>query len=209
MPMECSHRDHGGRRWSLCLRNLANGQGVEDCDRNGMEFCEHRTVDVDVRRITDSVIKSRCIPCSYCGGSHRSFREHLVCGHLSCTKVTLDGGEAAYPESTPRVRMSAWPRIREMILHRDSHTCTNCGTDLSSRPDWMREVHHIIPRSMGGTDEPHNLKTLCNACHQPLTEILRLKLAPKDDQERKEADLRRKFRNGRELLRSLSSDDGI
>lgn len=93
-----------------------------------------------------------------------------------------------------------------MVLHRDSFTCTMCGQDLSSRPEWMREVHHMSPRRLGGTDDPRNLRTLCNACHQPLTEILMLKVEPRDEAGRMETELRRKFRNGRELLRSLTED---
>jgi len=38
-------------------------------------------------------------------------------------------------------------------------TCTNCGSRSA------QHVHHIIPRSEGGTDDPTNLLLLCQQCH--------------------------------------------
>jgi DNA-binding NarL/FixJ family response regulator len=36
--------------------------------------------------------------------------------------------------------------------------CCNCGAPASHR-------HHIVPRSVGGTDRPSNLAPVCEACH--------------------------------------------
>lgn len=33
-------------------------------------------------------------------------------------------------------------------------------------------IHHIIPRSIGGTDDLSNLVWLCGECHQKLHQIL-------------------------------------
>lgn len=49
---------------------------------------------------------------------------------------------------------------REAILHRDNYTCQICG-----RKHVRLEVHHIIFRSQGGTDDESNLITLCEDCH--------------------------------------------
>lgn len=53
-----------------------------------------------------------------------------------------------------------WIRIRNKVKERDDYKCRVCrGTeDL--------HVHHIIPRSEGGEDEPENLITLCEKCHR-------------------------------------------
>jgi len=48
------------------------------------------------------------------------------------------------------------------VLHRDNHTCQNCK-DKSK--DKRLEVHHIIWRTNGGSDEADNLVTLCKTCH--------------------------------------------
>ncbi|MER8764745.1 HNH endonuclease [Mesorhizobium sp. M0012] len=38
----------------------------------------------------------------------------------------------------------------------------SCGRGLKSRE---ADVHHLLPRSMGGSDELSNLVTLCDGCH--------------------------------------------
>jgi 5-methylcytosine-specific restriction endonuclease McrA len=35
----------------------------------------------------------------------------------------------------------------------------------SLKPQTRLEVHHIVPVSDGGSDEPHNLILLCAECH--------------------------------------------
>lgn len=56
---------------------------------------------------------------------------------------------------------------RKIILERDEYTCQVCGhvgtEDSVSRG---MEVHHIMPRVLGGTNEPDNLTTLCESCHK-------------------------------------------
>lgn len=49
---------------------------------------------------------------------------------------------------------------REAILHRDNYTCQVCG-----KKHTRLEVHHIVFRSQGGTDDENNLITLCEDCH--------------------------------------------
>lgn len=52
---------------------------------------------------------------------------------------------------------------REAILHRDKYTCQLCG-----KKHTRLEVHHIVYRSQGGTDNENNLITLCEACHSDI-----------------------------------------
>ena len=48
------------------------------------------------------------------------------------------------------------------VLTRDTYTCQHCkGKSKDSR----LEVHHILYRSEGGSDEQENLITLCKTCH--------------------------------------------
>lgn len=49
---------------------------------------------------------------------------------------------------------------REAVLHRDNYTCQICGKKHA-----RLEVHHIIFRSQGGTNDESNLITLCEECH--------------------------------------------
>ena len=50
---------------------------------------------------------------------------------------------------------------REAVLNRDNYTCQCCG-----KKHVRLEVHHIIFRSMGGTDDERNLITLCEKYHK-------------------------------------------
>jgi 5-methylcytosine-specific restriction protein A len=49
---------------------------------------------------------------------------------------------------------------RRRVLERDGHTCLRCGTTAALTLD------HVIPVSMGGTNAPGNLQTLCEPCNQ-------------------------------------------
>ena len=55
-----------------------------------------------------------------------------------------------------------WSQARAIVLDRDQHHCVACGESCSRGE---ADVHHLIPRSHGGSDEPSNLVTLCDGCH--------------------------------------------
>jgi site-specific DNA-cytosine methylase len=59
--------------------------------------------------------------------------------------------------------------IRSKVLDRDDQQCRNCGWDYSNDnpgdPRSMLEVHHARPHVEGGENDPDNLVTLCNVCH--------------------------------------------
>lgn len=56
---------------------------------------------------------------------------------------------------------------KAMVLNRDNYTCQCCK---GKHKDSKLEVHHIIYRSQGGSDEESNLITLCHTCHKALHE---------------------------------------
>jgi len=51
-------------------------------------------------------------------------------------------------------------QVRKWVYGRDGDRCRKCG-----RP-FELELHHLQPWSEGGTHDPHNLITLCHACHR-------------------------------------------
>lgn len=53
-------------------------------------------------------------------------------------------------------------RLRFEILRRDDHTCRYCG---GQAPDVKLTIDHVIPVTLGGGDEPHNLVTACHSCN--------------------------------------------
>lgn len=54
---------------------------------------------------------------------------------------------------------------KAMVLNRDNYTCQCCK---GKHKDSKLEVHHIVFRSQGGSDEESNLITLCHTCHTAL-----------------------------------------
>ncbi|WFU49143.1 RecQ family ATP-dependent DNA helicase [Sinorhizobium terangae] len=58
--------------------------------------------------------------------------------------------------------MSSWEETRRRVLERDGFKCVSCCTSLRSHD---ADVHHLLPKSMGGSDELSNLVALCDGCH--------------------------------------------
>jgi len=58
--------------------------------------------------------------------------------------------------------MAATKRTRFEVLKRDNHTCRYCGV---SAPDAVLTVDHVVPVSLGGSDDPSNLVAACKDCN--------------------------------------------
>ncbi len=66
----------------------------------------------------------------------------------------------------------SWAMARKIVLDRDQYRCRICGKS-SLNEEYQNfsklkldvEVHHIIPRKLGGSDSFENLITLCHSCH--------------------------------------------
>jgi hypothetical protein len=58
--------------------------------------------------------------------------------------------------------MAVSKRLRHEIFRRDNHTCQSCG---AKAPDVKLEPDHVIPVTLGGSDDPSNLQTLCEGCN--------------------------------------------
>lgn len=59
-----------------------------------------------------------------------------------------------------------WHIRARLIRERDGYVCRNCG--VGGGPNGNAELHvdHQNPRSVGGSNEPDNLRTLCRDCHE-------------------------------------------
>lgn len=58
--------------------------------------------------------------------------------------------------------MAVSKRLRYEILRRDNHACRYCG---ATAPDHKLTVDHVIPTTLGGSDEPSNLVAACVDCN--------------------------------------------
>lgn len=62
--------------------------------------------------------------------------------------------------------------VRAFVLDRNGFTCQMCGA-AAGEPhpydQWRKtrlHIGHVIDKSMGGTDEPANLKAICSVCNE-------------------------------------------
>lgn len=58
-----------------------------------------------------------------------------------------------------------WKRFQKIIFSRDENKCQACNIKVGL------SMHHIIPRSEGGRDEPFNMITLCQHCHNEVESL--------------------------------------
>ncbi|MCK9996906.1 MAG: HNH endonuclease, partial [Candidatus Krumholzibacteria bacterium] len=70
--------------------------------------------------------------------------------------------DAAVCEQGGRNTTTIPPRIRREVLTRDKHCCQAPGCHRTR----FLEIHHIKPRSQGGSNQAENLVTLCASCHR-------------------------------------------
>jgi 5-methylcytosine-specific restriction endonuclease McrA len=62
--------------------------------------------------------------------------------------------------------------VRAFVLDRNGNTCQMCGAaagephpyDINRKT--RLHIGHIIDKSMGGTDDPNNLKAICSVCNE-------------------------------------------
>ncbi len=65
-----------------------------------------------------------------------------------------------------RGSMYEYQNMRSFLMARETGKCQICGKEFSKRDG--SHIHHIIPRSDGGTDREANLALLHKACHKNL-----------------------------------------
>lgn len=70
-------------------------------------------------------------------------------------------------------------QVKTVVATRDKNRCRDCGGTEKL------EYHHVIPRSLGGTNEPGNLALLCPDCHAK--ETANLPVLASDDEARADA----------------------
>lgn len=62
--------------------------------------------------------------------------------------------------------MAISKRLRYEVLRRDDHTCRYCG---AKAPDVEITVDHVVPKALGGSDDPSNLVAACRDCNSGKT----------------------------------------
>lgn len=61
-----------------------------------------------------------------------------------------------------------WNERRKKVLKRDGYECQNCGAPGGPHGSAELHVHHIVPKSSGGSHKLSNLTTECRECHNAI-----------------------------------------
>jgi hypothetical protein len=135
--------------------------------------------------------RKRCAMCLYCGKvwkprhtigrsnrprvfcSYEHFllhvRENGLAMHRSLVRQAqvLLGAPDIFRNEVSRRFISA--DLRSQVLERDGLKCQECGRELhdeKNRIDPLKAtIDHVVPRCLGGTDKPENLRILCHECN--------------------------------------------
>ena len=109
-------------------------------------------------------------------------RPPAICTHPGCKALT-DGGNRCknHPAKSGWAKTeerrgnrhergygARWVKQRELILKRDNFLCQPCLAQ--GRTTQARDVDHIVPKALGGTDDESNLQSICRACHKAKTQ---------------------------------------
>lgn len=103
------------------------------------------------------------VPCGNCGGPVRRYPSLMNEGRgwVFCSKACTDAkGDRRAGSNASNWRGGKRNFVRKTAYARDQGRCVICGFSLVS------DVHHITPRSEGGTDALGNLVTLCPNHHR-------------------------------------------
>ena len=81
-------------------------------------------------------------------------------------------------KSLPAFDRDISKETRAIVLDRNGYTCQMCGAVAGEPhpydPGRKTRLHlgHIIDKSMGGTDDPSNLKALCSVCNEGASNVM-------------------------------------
>jgi hypothetical protein len=76
------------------------------------------------------------------------------------------------PKPLPAFQRNISKETRSFVLDRNGYTCMQCGAVAGEQhpddPTRKTRLHigHIKDKSMGGSDEPSNLRALCSVCNE-------------------------------------------
>ena len=84
---------------------------------------------------------------------------HPYLDEMKITEPFPDTAFARFWEGQTTPAKADWAELRPVVLERDGHRCTQCGSTEHLH------VHHCRARRRGGTQRMDNLQTLCERCH--------------------------------------------
>lgn len=117
--------------------------------RSGSFFCSQNCYGVYCRKP---------FPCPVCGKEILAGKRAKTCSR-ACANKQRTGIKYNGTQEASKVKKSE--KIRLFLLSRDGLKCCRCTYDKVE----ILQIHHVVPRSKGGTNDTTNLQLLCPNCH--------------------------------------------
>jgi hypothetical protein len=76
------------------------------------------------------------------------------------------------PKPEPAFERNISKAVRAFVLDRNGYTCQMCGATAGephpydSTRKTRLHIGHMVDKSMGGSDEPSNLRAICSVCNE-------------------------------------------
>jgi hypothetical protein len=159
MSTDCVMKKFGSLRAAHIAAGLTPNRSFSNRELLKMlaELWSRTMEDHDRRpRATDFARYELPVSASTCVRRFGSWRKALI-----ATSRFSVSGKVPREDSKRSLRTTISFRMRFLILQRDSYRCRICKTS-----GVKLEVDHIVPLSLGGSNEMHNLQALCVPCNR-------------------------------------------
>jgi len=107
----------------------------------------------------------------------RTEEGYLILTHNDLSELHPGQYRLDIPKPEPAFARDISKELRALVLDRNGFTCQMCGASAGEphpyEPTRKTRLHigHIRDKSMGGLDEPSNLRAICSVCNEGASNI--------------------------------------
>ncbi len=107
----------------------------------------------------------------------RTEEGYLILTHNDLSELHPGQYRLDIPKPEPAFARDISKELRALVLDRNGFTCQMCGASAGEphpyEPTRKTRLHlgHIKDKSMGGLDEPSNLRAICSVCNEGASNI--------------------------------------
>lgn len=149
----------------------ASNMKPESINRKAKEMIDHQKVSERIyelrQQIQEKMHATKLVPVSDRVGNalaglfpDTEEREQFCTDVISAALAKIEGGLRAIQS-----RRSIGGGVRYHVLHRAGFKCQACGARPTDSNDVELAIDHIVPFSLGGSNDASNLQVLCAPCN--------------------------------------------
>ena len=164
--VQCGNASEAYRRAYDATNSKANSIHVAACKVQSNKMIQARIAELR-EAIQEKMHATKLIPVSDRVGNaladlfpDSEEREQFCSDVISSAMAKIAGGLRAMQS-----RRSIGSGIRYHVLHRAGFKCQACGAKPSDSNDVELAIDHIVPLSLGGSNDASNLQVLCAPCN--------------------------------------------